>query len=92
MSSDLTYDVTRIYLGEVDPNSGGVRCVSGRMELYTPEGASTDFEETRARSDLNQWSGEVIGSSAFSQPIGYFSLDGGVGAELESDEEGDTES
>jgi len=70
---EVTYSVTRAYFGIVNRESKDISVVEGHMEMYAPD-AGLAAEDTRARNVLNQWSGEVLSSSA-SNTIGYFALD-----------------
>jgi hypothetical protein len=79
---ECSYSVTRIYLGEVNPNADGVNVVDGRMELYdelryTPAQDPTaifNFHGTN-NNDRSPYSGEVLTSFQLDAPIGWFSLD-----------------
>eukprot|EP00965_Chrysotila_dentata_P225107 6194562-Pleurochrysis_carterae.AAC.1 len=76
-SARLERELVRTMWGELDVCARlSVRLrlrALGHMEMYAPD-AGLAAEDTRARNVLNQWSGEVLSSSA-SNTIGYFALD-----------------
>jgi len=84
---DYTYSVTRIFLGNVNPNAfnpnealGGVNVVEGRMELYDERvysggKAYTIPIGTIDNDERSPYSGEVLTSFQLDAPIGWFSLD-----------------
>ena len=86
---DYTYSVTRIFMGNVNPNAfnpeealGGVNIVEGRMELYDERvytGGKAYTIPIGTQNEHNHerspYSGEVLTSCSLEAPIGWFSID-----------------
>jgi hypothetical protein len=92
---DYTYSVTRIFMGNVNPNAfnpeealGGVNIVEGRMELYD-ERVYTGGKmytipigtQNEHNDERSPYSGEVLTSFQLEAPIGWFSIDKVTAAE-----------
>ena len=96
---DYTYSVTRIFMGNVNPNAfnpeealGGVNIVEGRMELYDERvytGGKAHTIPIGTQNEHNHerspYSGEVLTSCSLEAPIGWFSIDKVAAAEKEGD-------
>jgi hypothetical protein len=64
MAQPIVYVVTRLYVGTVDPASGGLKVVEGKMSLFDPD----DELAPTAASSL-EWDAAAIG---------YFVLSGNL--------------
>ena len=96
---DYTYSVTRIFMGNVNPNAfnpeealGGVNIVEGRMELYDERvytGGKAYTIPIGTQNEHNHerspYSGEVLTSCSLEAPIGWFSIDKVPAPEKEGD-------
>ncbi len=71
------YSVTRVYFGTVDPSSGGVKMVEGRVEFWKENGDYDSASAGGLRSEyVSQWKGEVVNHGT--SPIGWFTIDGNI--------------
>ena len=76
MSKDISYTVTRVYIGSVDDASSGVKIVEGKMDFF--KDSPDDGDVLAAVDQAQPWKGEVLQHE--DAPIGYFILDGNVQA------------